>query len=269
MHKKKWLGTTIQITAILSLIVFATGFILGITNVLSPPTSNTLSKQEKASSSLASENGLLVGLGDSLTRGIGDEKGLGYIGLVRNQLQEASLNTSIQLSNLAISGQTSSELLEQLQQKQVQQLIQQSQWITVTIGGNDLKDSIEDLETIDLKQAEKNRKIFEKNLEQILKTIRSYNQKTPVFLFSLYNPYGDLSERELTSKTVLQWNETIQDISQKYTNIIVVPTFDLFQIQPTKYLSSDHFHPNHQGYQRMAERLMQIIKDTPTRRTNK
>lgn len=268
MHTRKWLGATLQITAILSFVVFATGFILGITNILSPPTSNMISKQEKVSSSHISENGLLVGLGDSLTRGIGDEKGLGYIGLVRNQLQESSPNAPIQLSNLAISGQTSSELLDQLRQKQVQQLLQQAQWITITIGGNDLKDSIEDLEKIDLKQAEKSRTIFEKNLEQILKTIRSYNQNTPVFLFSLYNPYGDLSGRELTSETVLQWNETIQDISQKYANIIVVPTFDLFQMQPTKYLSSDHFHPNHQGYQRMAERLMQIIQDTPTRRTN-
>src|SRR5690606_25155288 len=164
---------------------------------------------------------LLVGLGDSLTRGIGDEKGLGYIGIVHAQLQKKAPNSKILLTNLAISGQTSSDFMEQLKQKQVQQLIQQADWLPLTIGGNDLKASVANFQSINLKQAEENRKRFEKNLDAILTTIRTHNRQAPIFLFSLYNPYIDLADQELTSKLVLEWNETIQRIGQQHANIIV------------------------------------------------
>lgn len=263
MDKKKWLDTLIQITAISSFVLFATGFALGIKEVLFPVTTKTLATKENQSAFLDKNTNLLVGLGDSLTRGIGDEKGLGYIGIVHKQLQKQNPQVKIQFTNLAISGQTSTELIEQLKQKQVQQLIKQAKWIPITIGGNDLKESVQNFKKIDLHQVQANRKRFAKNLDTILTTIRTHNQQAPVYLFSLYNPYTDLADQELTSKIVLEWNETIQRIGHKYPNIIVIPTFDLFQLQPKHYLSSDHFHPNHRGYQRIATRLMQILQDPP------
>jgi len=262
MNKKRWKDALIQTTAILSFFLFAIGFILGIKEILSPPTTKALSKTKQEPTPFSEKEDLMVGLGDSLTRGIGDEKGLGYMGIVHNQYQKKIAKSKMRLANLAISGQTSAELVDQLQQKSVQQLIKQAEWIPMTIGGNDLKESVENFEKVDLKRAEENRKQFEQNLEVILKTIRSYNQQAPVFLFSLYNPYIDLADKELTSKVVLEWNETIQKVGQKHANIVVIPTFDLFQLQPKHYLSSDHFHPNHRGYQRMATRLLQIVQDT-------
>lgn len=261
MITTKWKDQSIQLIAILSFLVFASGFAFGIKEILSPP-SQTLSKHENPPAPIVEKDRLLVGLGDSLTRGIGDEKGLGYIGIVHAQLQKKAPNSKILLTNLAISGQTSSDFMEQLKQKQVQQLIQQADWLPLTIGGNDLKASVANFQSINLKQAEENRKRFEKNLDAILTTIRTHNRQAPIFLFSLYNPYIDLADQELTSKLVLEWNETIQRIGQQHANIIVIPTFDLFQLQPKHYLASDHFHPNHLGYQRMAARLMQIIQDT-------
>lgn len=264
MYIKRWNDAVIQITAICSFLLFATGFVLGIKEILSPPTTTTtLSTKEEQSFPVNEHTNLLVGLGDSLTRGIGDEKGLGYIGLVHNQLQKQNPKTKIQFTNLAISGQTSADLVNQLKQKQVQQLIQQAKWIPITIGGNDLKESVQNFKKIDLQQAETSRKRFAQNLESILSTIRKHNQQAPIFLFSLYNPYSDLADKELTSNVVLEWNETIQRVGQKHSNILVIPTFDLFQLQPSRYLASDHFHPNHRGYQRMATRLIQLIQDTP------
>lgn len=262
MHKQKWMSVMIQITALLSFLILAAGFVLSIQDILSPPTTNALTKKEEIPPPIKKENGFIVGLGDSLTRGIGDEKGLGYIGIVRAQLQKKTPNSTIQFTNLAINGQTSSELVDQLKQHHVQHLIKQARWIPITIGGNDLRVSAKDIQKIDLKLAERNRIRFEKNLEQILATIRTHNPQAPVFLFSLYNPYGDLADKELTSSVVLEWNETLQAVGQKYPNVVIVPIFDLFQLQPSKYLSSDHLHPNHEGYQRMAMRLLQVIEDT-------
>jgi lysophospholipase L1-like esterase len=44
-----------------------------------------------------------------------------------------------------------------------------------------------------------------------------------------------------------------------YPNMILVPTADLFEQNLTKYMYTDHFHPNQEGYQRMAERAVQAL----------
>jgi lysophospholipase L1-like esterase len=42
--------------------------------------------------------------------------------------------------------------------------------------------------------------------------------------------------------------------------MVLVPTYDLFELNANKYLYSDHFHPNQDGYERIAERIVQIMK---------
>lgn len=260
MRKKRIWNTLIQLIAISSCLVLAMGFGLSIFQIVSPPLSKAETKETITKPTEQKNKKYIVSLGDSLTRGIGDEQGLGYIGIVRKQLEKNK--QSFQFANLAISGQTSSQLVQQLKQKQVEQLLAEAKWISMTIGGNDLKNSFKGLEKIDPKQAEKNKKTYEKNLKQILSTIRKQNKEAPIFLFSLYNPYGDLADQQLSSEIVLSWNKTMQDIAATYPDVIIVPTFDLFQLNPKQYLASDHFHPNHLGYQRLAERLMQVIQDT-------
>lgn len=251
--------SSIYVFSIISCILLATGFVLGVSDVLDPPTSKIQIKDLPASETR--ERGYLVGLGDSLTRGIGDEKGQGYIGIVRQKLEDQQKQT-VKVSNLSVSGQKSSELLTQLKQKQVQQILKQAKWITLTIGGNDIKESMDKSQEFDQKKADKNRIQYEQNLQKILSEIRRHNREAPIYLFTLYNPYGDLADHELTSAAVLQWNQTTVNVAQKNPHVITVPIFDLFQLYPKKYLSSDHFHPNHQGYQRMAERLFQVLQDS-------
>jgi lysophospholipase L1-like esterase len=260
MGKKNGWNLFLQLLALASCLLLAIGFVLSLNNILRPPTTTAATKEVSSQPTPEPKQQSLVALGDSLTRGIGDEEGLGYIGIVQQQLTKQK--QTVQLSNLAISGQTSPELLQQLKQIQVQQTLAKAKWITLTIGGNDLKNSVENFTTLNTTKAAKNEKAYAQNLQQILTQIRTHNKTAPIFLFSLYDPYSDLGDRELTSKTVLAWNQTMQNTASKTSNVIIIPTFDLFQLNPGKYLSSDHFHPNHQGYQRFAARLLQVMQDT-------
>nr|WP_232345544.1 GDSL-type esterase/lipase family protein [Paenactinomyces guangxiensis] len=205
---------------------------------------------------------MLVGLGDSLTRGVGDFSGQGYFGMVKKELQKDEIN-QFSAVNLAISGQTSSQLVNQVKQDRVKELVKSAKWITMTIGGNDLFRGSGGLDKIDEKAAAKSRLVYEQNLNTILTEMRKQNPEATIFMFGLYNPFGDLAEEKKSSRLVSEWNQTIHNVSANFDRVVIVPTFDLFQLNPRHYLYSDHFHPNQQGYERMAERLLQVIKDQP------
>ena len=68
----------------------------------------------------------VLALGDSLTRGTGDETGKGYIGLVTDQLKEELDPRKVTVYNLGINGQDSSQLLQQLGQNNVTQASKRS-----------------------------------------------------------------------------------------------------------------------------------------------
>ncbi|SFJ41500.1 SGNH/GDSL hydrolase family protein [Thermoflavimicrobium dichotomicum] len=247
-------------SAIVSFVILFIGFILAVWDLTHPSKSSALAAKKQIPTPQAQE-GLFVGLGDSLTRGVGDSKGLGYFGLVREQLAKKNPGR-ISAVNLAINGQTSTDLVKQIQQEKVRILIAKARWITITIGGNDLFRGSGGLEKLDLKAAKKSREIYEKNLTTLFTEIRKLNSKATVFLFGLYNPFGDLADEKISSQLVAEWNETMQKVSARFNQIVVIPTFDLFQLEPGKYLYSDHFHPNDAGYQRMATRLLQVLEDT-------
>lgn len=78
----------------------------------------------------------IIALGDSLTRGTGDIEGKGYAGYVSDQLKQAG--TEVSLINLSIKGLTSSQLAEQMKQREIGRQIGQANVILMTIGGNDL-----------------------------------------------------------------------------------------------------------------------------------
>ncbi|MDQ7860843.1 GDSL-type esterase/lipase family protein [Peribacillus frigoritolerans] len=76
----------------------------------------------------------VVAIGDSLTRGTGDETGKGYVGLVIEDLK-SEYNRKPIIHNLGINGQVSKELVQQVRQPEVKRQIQAADVILVTIGG--------------------------------------------------------------------------------------------------------------------------------------
>lgn len=254
---RKHLLHLVHVTSICSFVLFAVGFFLALHDQLSPSAQQLISKKTSHSPTVSSGH-LLVGLGDSLTRGIGDTEGEGYFGITKKELQKQS--PEINAINLSISGQTSHDLVKQLNQRQVRETVKKANWITITIGGNDLFRSTNRLEKIDEKETEKSRLQFEKNLHTILATIQKENPHATIFLFGLYNPFGDLEIKDQAFQIVTEWNQNMNQITLDYPNVIVIHTYDLFQLNPTQLLYQDHFHPNRNGYQLMAERLLQHMQ---------
>ncbi|WP_051499919.1 GDSL-type esterase/lipase family protein [Paenibacillus sophorae] len=100
-----------------------------------------------------------------------------------------------------------------------------------------------------------------KRLEDILTAISKINPQARIYYIGLYNPFGDLREMLIPgNQAVTSWNNAAMDIINRNTGMTLVPTLDLFNGHLGKYLSSDHFHPNGDGYQRMADRIVQAVR---------
>ncbi|ASA26389.1 GDSL-type esterase/lipase family protein [Paenibacillus donghaensis] len=98
-------------------------------------------------------------------------------------------------------------------------------------------------------------------LGTILERISEINPQAQIYYMGLYNPFGDISELlEPGNQAVTAWNNAAMDIINRHGNMTLVPTFDLFNRHLDKYLSTDHFHPNGEGYQRMADRVVQALR---------
>lgn len=200
----------------------------------------------------------IVGLGDSLTRGIGDSSGKGYVGYLLDHLKEKS-KQQIQLTNLAIGGQTSTGLASQLKQPEIQRQIKNANAVVMTIGGNDLFNGGQVMDDLSADSITKTRSAFLQRLDTIFQQIRSINPEATIFYIGLYNPFSDLSNSKETSDIVRKWNYYTAEEASKYKKTIVVPTYDLFEQNVNSYLYSDKFHPNNEGYKLIGERLASLI----------
>jgi len=201
----------------------------------------------------------VVALGDSLTRGTGDETGKGYVGTVTEEL-EKKFDHPITVQNLGIKGLVSAQLAEQVQEREVERQLQRADAILVTIGGNDLFQKGETLLNLDSTTISKLQKNYLVHLDEILSTIRQNNSSAQLFMLGLYNPFIELDENGEMNAIVRQWNNETAEVLAKYEDMVFVPTFDLFQLSVNEYLYSDKFHPNSAGYRLMAERIAPLIE---------
>jgi lysophospholipase L1-like esterase len=199
----------------------------------------------------------IVAIGDSLTRGMGDNAGKGYVGYTQDLLGEAGRQVSV--VNLGIKGLTTTGLLEQLQQREIQRQIGGADAILMTIGANDLfmggstlanlaEDSLNELSAPALDR-----------LNGILHTVHGLNADAAIYVFGLYDPFAELELGELTSEGVRKWNYEVQETAAAYPTAVFVPVYDLFQGHLANYLFTDRFHPNEKGYKQMAERVTALM----------
>lgn len=200
----------------------------------------------------------IVALGDSLTKGLGDDTGKGYVGDIIDQVKKRS-RKHVSLLNLGVSGQTSDQLRTQVVQPEVIRQIKNANLVLITIGGNDLFRGGEGL--VDFKseniQAIENK--YLDNVRYIFTQIRNANATADVFFVGIYNPFINLSTGKETSKVVRHWNYDTAEACAEFPKIVFVPTFDLFELKVNDYLYSDKFHPNSKGYQLIAERVAALL----------
>jgi lysophospholipase L1-like esterase len=250
--------------SLFSFLLFLAGFFFALNPFLLRPdrTIAPSAGQEPAAPPTALPNDgklKVVTLGDSLTRGAGDANGLGYVGLVREAL-EKQRKTELILSNLAINGQQSSDLLAQLERPQIKRLVAEADLIMFTIGGNDLFRQSGGVYALDKEKLAAAMTSLTSNFSQILSRLREWNGNAPIIYTSLYNPFGDTEAAQDTTAPVLEWNGKAAEIASRFRGVIVVPTYDLFLQKEKAYLYTDHFHPNNAGYRRIAERIMQALE---------
>ncbi len=204
----------------------------------------------------------IVAIGDSLTRGVGDaSSGGGYVGILeRSMNREEHVAT---FENLGKPGNRSDQLLKRLEQEDVQETIKEADLVLITIGANDIMEvAKKNITNLELEYFVKERKSFEKRLNQILETIQSYNRNAEIYLLGIYNPFekyfGDIVELNMI---VDSWNDTSSSITQEMDNITFIPVEDLFHKSEENIFADDNFHPNYQGYYLIAERVLQYISN--------
>ncbi|MEH7251884.1 SGNH/GDSL hydrolase family protein [Neobacillus niacini] len=213
----------------------------------------------------------IVAIGDSLTEGVGDEsKNGGYVGILNNTFEDNNLNITV--DNFGKKGNRSDQLLKRLEKKDIVAAIEKADIVLVTIGANDimkvLKSNFMNV-TMDLFEEEKVE--YSKRLTAIMDKINEINPETQVYLIGFYNPFerhfGEIKE---LSMIIDNWNDTGKSLTEEYENVRYIPTIDLFSHSTIDLLADDEFHPNIIGYKRMAQRVLEYIKDSKeeTKMTN-
>ncbi|MHA4045824.1 SGNH/GDSL hydrolase family protein [Bacillus cereus] len=249
----------ILLITIASFCLFAYGFVSGVNDVLNPKASNLIKKTDVVAKEKKKTGTLqIVSLGDSLTRGVGDKEGIGYVGRMKEDLQK-DYKQKIALTNLAVSGAKMPDLLKQIESNGAQYSIKQADVIVLTIGGNDLFPGWESLGKIDLETYRPDTETFQNEAKKIIEEIRKLNTDSPIFWLGLYNPFEDVEDLKGSSNIVVDWNASLEKLALNDKNVYITPTFDLFQNRGKDLLYSDYFHPNEVGYTYMAERLVQNV----------
>lgn len=138
-------------------------------------------------------------------------------------------------------------------------------------------------------------------LNKLLTAVRKQNPKAPVFIMSIYNPvYTYFPDVSTINDSITKWNTTTQEVMKGYPRMYFVDINHLMswgQYQTpaqrqalvqkeeqvnqgkvtqsrilnimkskdhnlNKFISTeDNFHPNHQGYERMAIQLFKVMKN--------
>jgi lysophospholipase L1-like esterase len=258
MKQSRRLWHVIALVSILTTCFFVIGLGYAIKTVMFPQPSNlTMEPPKEEEASLLDENFTILGLGDSLTIGTGDQSSHGYIRHVFEALKENN-DEHAKLINFAANGYRTTQLLEDIKQRPgVIAAIKQADMITLTIGGNDIFSVGEE---VNVAAARERMPDSINTIDQILSNLAELNPNAFIYYIGLYNPFIELEQSEDTSLFVQDWNHEVFKIVNRYPNLTLVPTFDLFEKNVMSYLSSDHYHPNQEGYKLIADRIIQTIQ---------
>ena len=203
----------------------------------------------------------IVAIGDSLTQGVGDDvvEG-GYVGIIENTLQNE--NENIEIQNFGKRGNRTDQLIKRLAKPEISEALEEAEVVLITIGANDImkiaKNNFLDLRYEPFALGEKK---YEQRLRTIFETVLSRNPEARIFLAGFYNPFAKyFGHIEELNNIVRNWNATASHVALDYEQVHYIPIHDLFEDTERDLLAEDNFHPNHQGYMLMAERILEHIK---------
>ena len=219
-----------------------------------PPPSPVSPKRIQA----ASGRRLLLVLGDSMARGTGDESGRGFAADIHDFLRR---RVPTDLVNLGVNGAESEDLRQLTESANVRSLAASAEWILLSVGGNDLSHAVpRGSPEQAIGEIDRARLRFLANLRAILSSLREANSSAPICLVGLYDPFGERESgaARIGASVLLSWNAAEQETALSFTNVFLVPTFDLFYGRSER-LAVDRFHPNRRGYEAIAQRIEQVL----------
>lgn len=202
-----------------------------------------------------------LALGDSLTRGVGDEnKNFGYTGILADEWEKSPNVLSVELDNRGKNGRRSDQLLALLEKGHYDEELEKANVISISIGGNDLMKIVKsDLFNLQTSMFDNELPHFVSRYEKIVHYIRSKSD-APILLVGFYNPFSIISNEITPFKTIMSsWNGEIETISNNTANACFFSVDDLFETNEDMVYHTDFFHPNGKGYQKMANRIMETL----------
>ncbi|WP_078544525.1 SGNH/GDSL hydrolase family protein [Litchfieldia alkalitelluris] len=204
----------------------------------------------------------IVSIGDSLTQGVGDETDSGgYVGILNHTFEDNHVNITIE--NFGKRGNRSDQLLKRLEQEEIASAISEADIVMITIGANDIMKVVRSNYTnLNMEPFQKERIQYLERLTAIFNKINDLNPDTQIYLIGFYNPFeryfGDIEQLELILDN---WNNAGKAVTEEFDNIYYIPTKDLFSNSAIDLLADDNFHPNTDGYKRIAERVLEYLNE--------
>ncbi|WP_158582948.1 GDSL-type esterase/lipase family protein [Lysinibacillus yapensis] len=204
-----------------------------------------------------------LALGDSLTKGVGDEEQKnGYTKRLAEKIEQWTDISEVVIDNRGKRGRKSDQLLTLIEKGHYDHELKNSELITITIGGNDMMKIVKnDLFEVKKENFEKELEEFQQRYNLILQEIRLRNPEAPIILIGLYNPFSIITNEIPEFESIItEWNQTIEATAAKYNNACFVDIQDLFDENANKVYHTDFFHPNGYGYTIMTERIISMMK---------
>ncbi|WP_051348416.1 GDSL-type esterase/lipase family protein [Peribacillus kribbensis] len=199
---------------------------------------------------------VITALGDSLTYGLGDSKGTGYVSSLENKLNQKNSKVTYDAKSFGVIGQKSGALLLRLAEPKMIRQVENSDYIILYIGTNDLvKNSRNDnLSGLPPKQLALAKKEYLHNLTMITEAIHVMNHDAPIIVLGLYNPYPNTGKQIETY--IDNWNESVQGMTKDKQYMTFIPTNQLFKGKRKRDYFYDSLHVNDKGYDLLADHIL-------------
>ena len=205
----------------------------------------------------------VVGLGDSLTQGVGDEaKKSGYFGRLTEEMADWQGVKEVKVDNLAKKGRRSDQLLKQLEDPEIQASLKKADIILFTIGGNDLMKIFKrDLFNLQTQPFIDELDDYSVRIDELYARIRALNEDAIIITGGLYNPLSNIMDETDDFEVILNnWNDVLEARTTFDDKSCFVPVRDLFHSNGNLVYHSDFFHPNAKGYEQMTNRYLETIE---------
>ncbi len=197
-------------------------------------------------------------MGDSIAKGTGDETGKGFTGNLP-ELMSTITSKDVLVENVGIDGIQSAGLFELLQSGKLDPVLKISDFVLVSIGGNDLRTLQKKDETSKEQSFDSLKDEYLDNLKKAAGIIRKNNRHAFIIFLGLYNPYVTTGSF-VDSGLVRAWNYSTQQLIETDERSIFVSAYDLVKLNTAKYMARDGLHPNAAGYQAIAGRIVDSIE---------